>query len=428
MSLHRPWLQALVLCLISITAAFAQSTLVRAQRMLDVRTGKIVSPASLLVTGGLIQAVNPASPPASATVLDLGDVTLLPGFIDMHVHVSLREASAYRADILGESGADAALRSTASARKILMAGFTTIRDLGQLHVTPDLIVVALSRASDAGWIEAPRIVASGHPISITGGHIDPEMHASVAANILHLGPEHGIADGPDQVTKAVRHQIKRGAKVIKISATAGVFSLEDSPGAQQMTDAEIRAAVEEAGRHGIKVAAHAHGSEGILAAVKAGVASIEHGSLLTDEIIRLMKERGTFLVPTTGLGDTIDYKALPPVVRQKGETLIPLARANLKKAAIAGVRIALGTDAPLLPFGDNAKEFAAMVDRGLTPIESLRAGTLNAADLLGVTDRGELAPGKFADIVAVPGNPLQDIRATEKVVFVMKAGRIYRRP
>jgi imidazolonepropionase-like amidohydrolase len=427
MSLRRLWLKALVLCLVSMSAVVAQSTLVRAQRMLDVRSGRIVSPASLLVTGGLIEAVNPASPPASATVIDLGDVTLLPGFVDMHVHVSM-EANTYRADILGESGAGAALRSAASARKILMAGFTTIRDLGQLHVTPDLIVVALARASDAGWIEAPRIVACGHPISITGGHIDPEMHASVAAGLLNLGPEYGLADGPDQVTKAVRYQLKRGAKVIKISATAGVMSLEDSPGAQQMTDAEIRAAVEEAGRHGIKVAAHAHGSEGILSAVKAGVASIEHGSLLTDEIIALMKERGTFLVPTTGLGDTIDFKNLPPLVRVKAETVLPLARQNLRKAAIAGVRIALGTDAPLVPFGENAKEFAAMVDRGLTPLESLRAGTINAADLLGVKDRGELAQGKLADIVAVPGNPLENIRATERVVFVMKGGRVYRRP
>jgi imidazolonepropionase-like amidohydrolase len=216
---------------------------------------------------------------------------------------------------------------------MLMAGFTTVRDMAQLHLTPDLLAVSMARASDAGWIEAPRIIAAGHAISITGGHIDPEMHAGISTALFHLGPEYGIADGVDEVVKAVRYQIKHGAKVIKISATAGVLSLEDSPGAQQMTDAEMRAAVEEASRHALKVAAHAHGTEGILAAVKAGVASIEHGSLINDEAIRLMKERGTFLVPTSALSGTMDLASLPPVVRQKAESILPLARVNLRKAA-----------------------------------------------------------------------------------------------
>ena len=220
-----------------------------------------------------------------------------------------------------------------------------------------------------------------------------------------------------------------GAKVIKIVATAGVLSTEDSVGAQQMSDAEMKAVVEEATRHGVKVAAHAHGTEGIIAAIKAGVASIEHGSMIDDTGIRLMKERGTYLVPTLALGATIDFNSLPPVVRKKADYVLPLARTNVRKAAQAGVKIALGTDAPLVPFGENAKEFTAMVDiAGMTPIESLRAGTLNAADLLGTPDRGELASGKLADIVAVTGNPLEDIHATERVVFVMKGGKIYRRP
>lgn len=412
----------------SLAAASAQSTVVRAQRMLDVRSGRIVAPAVLVVTGGIIEAVNPASPPADAEVIDLGDVTLLPGFIDMHVHLLLRGGSSYRADIVGETGADAVLRSTASVRKMLLAGFTTVRDLAQLHLTPDLLAVAMAHASDAGWIEAPRIVAAGHAISITGGHIDPEMHAGISTSLFHLGPEYGIADGVDEVVKAVRYQIKHGARVIKISATAGVTSLEDTPGAQQMTEVEMRAAVEEAARHGVRVAAHAHGAEGILAAIRAGVASIEHGSLINDEGIRLMKERGTYLVPTGALAETMDLAGLPPIVRRKAESILPLARGNVRKAALAGVKIALGTDAPLVPFGENAKEFAAMTDRGLTPLEALRAGTLNAAELLGVTDRGELAAGKFADIAAVPGNPLENIRTTERVVFVMKGGRVYRRP
>jgi imidazolonepropionase-like amidohydrolase len=421
-------LRVLSLAVASLAAASAQTTIVRAQRMLDVRSGRIVSPAVLVVTGGMIEAVNPASPPRDAAVIDLGDVTLLPGFIDMHVHILLRDAASYRADLLGETGADAVLRSTTSARKMLLAGFTTVRDMAQIHFTPDLLAVSMARASDAGWIEAPRIVAAGHAISITGGHIDPEMHAGISTSLFHLGPEYGVSDGVDEVVKAVRYQIKHGARVIKISATAGVMSVEESAGAQQMTEAEMRAAVEEATRHGLKVAAHAHGTEGILAAVRAGVASIEHGSLINDEAIRLMKERGTYLVPTTALTDTINLASLPPAVRRKAESIRPLARANLRKAALAGVKIALGTDAPLVPFGENAREFGAMTDRGLASLEALRAGTLNAAELLGVSDRGDLAVGKFADIVAVPGNPLENIRTTEKVVFVMKGGRVYRRP
>ena len=411
-----------------VAAAASQTTVLRAQRMLDVRSGRIVSPAVLVVSDGLIQAINPATPPSNADVVDLGNVTLLPGFIDMHVHVLVRDAASYRPDVLGENGADAVMRSSASARKMLLAGFTTVRDMGQLHLTPDLLAVSIARASDAGWIDAPRIIAAGHAIGITGGHMDPEMHAGVSTSLVPLGPEMGIADGPDEVLKAVRYQIKRGARVIKIAATAGVLSLEESVGAQQMTEAEMRVAVEEAARHDIKVAAHAHGAEGILAAVRAGVASIEHGSMIDDAAIRLMKERGTYLVPTTALADMLDLPSLPPAVRRKAESVLPMARANLQKAAKAGVKIALGTDAPLVPFGDNAKEFGAMVARGLAPIDALRAGTINAAELLGVSDRGELAVGKFADVVAVPGNPLDNIHATEAVAFVMKGGTIYRRP
>lgn len=417
---------ALLLALCSLV--FAQTTVVRAQRMLDVKTGKIVSPAAIVVNGGTITAVNPAGAArAGDTVIDLGDVTLLPGFIDTHVHLLLRDSVGFRNDIVAETGPDAVLRASADARKMLLAGFTTVRDLGDLHMTMDLLNVSLAKASDAGLIDAPRIFACGHPISITGGHIDPEMGAGVQTSILRLSPELGVADGVDEVVKGVRYQLKRGAKVIKIAATAGVMSLEESVGAQQMTAAEMRAAVEEAGRHGVKVAAHAHGKDGILAAVRAGVASIEHGSMIDEEIIAEMKMRGTYLVPTTGLHETLNLANLPPLVRRKADYILPIARANVKKASLAGVKIALGTDAPLLPYGENAKEFRAMVNGGLSPLESLRAGTMHAADLLGVKDRGELAVGMLADVVAVRGNPLEDITATERVVFVMKGGKVYRR-
>lgn len=418
----------LLLAAAGLSAQTAQPTVLRAARMVDVRSGRVIAPASIVVSGVTITAVNPASPPAGATTLDLGDVTLLPGFIDMHVHVTIRDATNYRFDLVAETGPEAVLRSTTSAHKILMAGFTTIRDLAQNHINKDLLAVSLARASDAGWIDAPRIVACGHAITITGGHIDPEMHAGLSTSLFNLGPEYGIADGVNEVVKAVRYQIKHGARVIKIGATAGVLSFEESVGAQQMTEAEMRAAVEEATRHGLRVAAHAHGIEGILAAVRAGVASIEHGSMIDDEAIHMMKARGTYLVPTLALADTLDMSSLPPPIRQKAEYILPKARENIHKAMLAGVKIALGTDSPLVPFGENAKEFAAMADRGLAPLDSLRAGTMNAADLLGVTDRGELAAGKLADIVAVAGNPLENIRATEKVVFVMKGGKVYRKP
>ncbi len=406
----------------------AQTTVVRAQRMIDVRSGRVISPASVVVSNGYISAVNPVSTPAGAAIVDLGNVTLLPGFIDTHVHLTLSDAVHYRAEIVSESAAEAVLRSAPNGRKMLMAGFTTVRDLGQVHLTKELLSVALARASDAGWIDAPRVIACGHAITISGGHIDPEMSTKIATGLVELGPEYGIADGVEEALKATRFQIKHGARVIKIAATAGVMSMEGPMGAQQMSDAEMRAVVEEASRHGLKVAAHAHGTEGIITAVEAGVASIEHGSLLNEEAIRLMKERGTYLVPTTALGDSLELSTLPKVVREKAEYVLPLARASLRKAALAGVKIALGTDAPLLPFGENAKEFSAMMANGLSALDSLRAGTMNAADLLGVDDRGELASGKLAEIVAVSGNPLEDMHATERVVFVMKGGKVYRQP
>lgn len=239
-SLHPmiPLLRLLIAALVCLLAAMAQTTMLRAQRMLDVKSGRIVSPASVVVSNGTISAVNPGSVPAGAAIVDLGDVTLLPGFMDMHVHVLLSESARYRTEIVGETAADAVLRSATSARKMLMAGFTTVRDLGQLHLTKDLLAVSLAKASDVGWIDAPRIVACGHAISISGGHIDPEMHARIATGLLDLGPEYGVADGVDGVVKATRLQIKNGALVIKISATAGVLSLEDSMGAQQLSGAD----------------------------------------------------------------------------------------------------------------------------------------------------------------------------------------------
>lgn len=396
--------------------AAAQTTVVRAARMLDVVRGEMVTNPVVVIDGSRIVRVGGAVP-AGATVIDLGAVTLLPGFIDAHTHLSYDISGDWVNRPVRELSGEAALRGAHNASLTLRAGFTTVRDVG----SGSFVDVALMRAIDQGLVEGPRIIPAGHSLGITGGHCDVTGYIP---GVLELGPEEGVADGVDGVLRAVRYQIKHGAKVIKICATAGVLSFEGPVGAQQFSEEEMRAIVEEAARHGLKVAAHAHGAEGIKAAVRAGVASIEHGSLLDDEGIQLMKERGTYLVPTTHLADVIALDQLPPPIRAKAEYVLPLAKANLRKAIAAGVKIAFGTDAAVYPHGDNAKEFAALVDRGMTPLEALRAGTVRAADLLGTPDRGAIAPGMLADLVAVRGDPLADIRATEQIAFVMKGGAV----
>lgn len=400
--------------------ALAGQTIVRADRMLDIESGRIVRDAVVVIADGRIQSVNPNSVP-DGKVIDLGDMTLLPGFIDMHVHLTGDLEGDWMNRAVKETAADGALRGARNARRTLMAGFTTVRNVG----AGGFADVSLAKAVDHGFIAGPRIIPAGHALGITGGHCDVTGYAP---GILELGPKQGVADGAEEILLAVRYQIKHGARVIKTCATAGVLSFEGPVGAQQYSEEELRVMVEEAARHGMKVAAHAHGSEGIKAAVRAGVASIEHGSMLDDEAIALMKERGTYLVPTTYLADAINLDALPPHVRAKAEAILPAAKQSVRRAIAADVKIAFGTDAAVYPHGDNAKEFAVLVDRGMTNIEAIRAATINAADLLGVDDRGRIAPGTFADIVAVPGNPLEDIHTLENVTFVMKGGWVYKRP
>src|SRR5687767_14701968 len=392
----------------------AAPVVIRAARMLDLTSGQMLRDVSVVVTADRITAVNPPSLPSGARVMDLGDVTLLPGFIDLHTHLSGEIGANTFIEPVLETNVDAAYKATKHARTTVMAGFTTVRDFG------GEITVALGKAVDRNDVVGPRVVPSRDALGITGGHCDV---TGFAPGVLEQGPKNGVADGPWAVIEAVRYQIKHGAQVIKTCATAGVLSLEGPVGAQQYTYEELKAMVDEAARHGVKVAAHAHGTEGIKAAVRAGVTSIEHGSMLDDEAIALMKQEGTYLVPTSYLADRINLAVLPPHIQQKARQVLPLARASLRKAIAAGVKIAFGTDAAVFPHGENAREFAVYTSSGMSPLDALRTATINAADLLGTSDRGDLAPGLFADIIAVPGNPLTDIRVTERVIFVMQGGK-----
>jgi imidazolonepropionase-like amidohydrolase len=418
MSLRRLALATLALALAALPASAQQVLAVRAARMLDVVKGEIVSPGMVTVQGDRILAVGGAAP-ADARVLDLGDVTLLPGLTDVHTHLTMDLEGDWVNRPVHETAADEALRGAAHARTTLLAGFTTVRNVGSVGFTD----VALMHAIEAGYIEGPRIIPATYAIGITGGHCD---ETGWAPGILERGPHEGVADGVDQLLQAVRYMIKHGARVIKICATAGVLSFDATVGAQQLSDEELRAVVEEANRHGLKVAAHAHGTQGIKAAVRAGVASIEHGSMLDDEAISLMKQRGTYLVPTAYLLSQFHYDRMPPAIAAKARQIVPLAQESHRKAIRAGVKIAFGTDAAVYPHGENAREFAVYVGYGMKPIDAIRTATLNAADLLGVNDRGVIAPGKLADLIAVPGNPLEDVRVLEQVSWVMKGGVVYK--
>ena len=392
---------------------------IRAGSMLDVRSGRIVDEPVIVIEGELIKSINQSDANNEGSVIDLGDLMLLPGLIEMHSHITDMVAGKEFLDPTRSTVADHALRGAAYARRTLLAGFTTVRNMGSL----DFADVSLGRAIKEGFITGPGIVPCGHPISITGGHGDAWR---LAPGILERDWRCGIADGPGEVVKAVRYQIKHGAEVIKILATAGVMTFEAGVGTQHLSEEEIRAVVEEAKRRGLKVAAHAHGTEGIIAAVRAGVDSIEHGSQLTDEAIALMKERGTYLVPTIYLTTLLGKITVHAHLQAKAEKIVPLVQESLRNAIKAGVKIAFGTDAGVFPHGRNAREFAVLVEHGLSSLGAIRAATVNAADLLGVDDRGVLEPGKLADIIAVSGNPLEDIRTLEDVKFVMKGGVVYK--
>jgi len=411
-----------LLVALTVAPASAQETgsvVLRAAGWLDVRRGVVVEDALIVVRRGRIEELGPAAPPADLPLLDLGELVLLPGLIDAHTHLTYDLEDGGPGHEVTDTPADLALLGARNARRTLYAGFTTVRDVGSSGFAD----VALQHAVERGWIDGPRILPAGHAIGITGGHCDARGYAP---GVLELDWRAGVADGVDEVVKAVRYQVKHGARVIKVCATAGVLSDEGSAGTRQYSDEELKALVAEARRQGLRVAAHAHGREGILAAVRAGVHSIEHGSLLDGEVIEAMLERRTVLVPTTHLVDVVDVNTLPEEMRRKALEIGPRAKESLRLALRSGVRVVLGTDAGVIRHGTNARELAALVGCGATPLDALRAATLWADELLGTDDRGVIEPGRWADFVAVRGNPLEDVRLLEEPAFVMLGGRTIR--
>ena len=367
----------------------------RADRWLDIDSGAVASPVVVVIDGDRITAVNPDAVPAAAKEIELGDVTLLPGLMDMELNLALGGPSGGnpRSDVQDDV-AFRTLRTTLNARKTLLAGFTTARNLGLFVRTGGVLIdVALSRAIDLGWVDGPRLVPAGHAISPTGGHLDPTMFQRIGPGIMPLSVEEGIANGVGEVRHAVRYQLKYGARLIKVSASGGVMSHSGEAGAQQYSDEELAAIADEAHRAGVRVAAHCHGDAAIRACVRAGIDCIEHGFLATDETLHIMAEHGTFLVSTTCLTDQMDLSRAAPELKEKAAEVFPLARTVLPRATAVGVKVCCGTDAPAIPHGDNANELVAMVDRGLKPIDALRAATVTSADLIGVDDRGRIAPG-----------------------------------
>jgi imidazolonepropionase-like amidohydrolase len=409
-----------------------QSYVLKAARLFDGKADALVTPGAVVVTGGKIVSVGSTIEiPTGAEVIDLGDATLLPGFIDAHTHLSFPYSEDYdraELDTLRKTVPELAIDATANARVTLMAGFTTVRDVGSRH----FIDVGLRNAIADHIVPGPRMLVTVHALGATGGHCDFQDGFREGVFGHEAGPLDGVINGPEQARYAVRLDHKYGADMIKVCASGGVLSTTDDVDTPQLTQEELNAIVDEAHALRRKTAAHAHGAEAAKRAIRAGIDSIEHGSFLDDEALDMMKQRGTYLVPTLmaaqGLQEKFDRNVyVPPAIAAKAHAAINAMHGIFKRALAKGVNIGLGTDAGVYPHGRNGEEFHQMVDLGMQPAAALKAGTAADAQLLGIADKvGTLEPGKLADIVAVPGDPLQNIRQTEHVFFVMKEGVVYK--
>jgi imidazolonepropionase-like amidohydrolase len=412
--------------------AAEKSYVLKAARIFDGKGDALVTPGVVVVTGGRIVGVgSSASVPAGAEVIDFGDATLLPGFIDAHTHLTFAYSEDYNKqelDNLRETVAEQALDASVNARVTLMAGITTVRDVG----SRDFLDVGLRNAIAKGDVLGPRMLVTVHALGATGGHCDAQDGFRAGLFGHESGPLDGVINGPEQARWAVRLDHKYGADMIKVCASGGVLSPTDDVDTPQLTQEELNAIVDEAHALRRKTAAHAHGAEAAKRAIRAGIDSIEHGSFLDDEALDMMKQRGTYLVPTLmavqGLQEKFDRGVyIPPAIAVKAHAAITSLRATFQRALAKQIKIGLGTDAGVYPHGRNTEEFHQMVDLGMKPAAALRAGTSADAELLGIHDKaGSLEAGKFADVVAVPGDPLQNIRVTEHVFFVMKEGVIYK--
>jgi len=409
---------------VSAQAPAPKRTVIRAGRVLNVRTGELRTNQAIVIEGDKIARIAPSSEVTAAagdTTIDLPDATLLPGLIDMHTHLTF-DLNSLGYQGLSISTAREALHGARNARRTLEAGFTTVRNVG----AKDYADIALRDAINDGDVIGPRIVASGPALGITGGHCDENLLPPA----FHFQGD-GVADGVEGVQHKVREVIKYGADVIKICATGGVLSKGDDPNASQYTLEEMKAIVADAHRLGRRVAAHAHGAEGVRWASEAGVDSIEHGHLMDDAAVATLKKNGTYLVPTLFLGEYVlanmEHSDIPDFSKQKMRDVAAAMQKNVKKAFDAGVKVAFGTDAAVYPHGLNAGEFHVYVKLGMTPLAAIQTATINASDLLGSKYLvGTLEPGKWADLIAVDGDPTKDVTTLEHVKFVMKAGAVYK--
>jgi len=428
-----------LLCLAIVPGAFAQAQkpagktyVLKAARMFDGKSGTLAAPGLVVVSEGKIAAVGAkAAIPAGTEVIDFGDATLLPGFIDAHTHLTFMYSDDWKQnklDGLQKTIPEQTLDATANARGTLMAGFTTVRDVG----SHDYLDVGLRNAINHGVVPGPRMLVTVHALSATGGHCDFSQGYREGLFGSESGPLVGVINGAEQARYAVRLDHKYGADMIKVCGTGGVLSQTDDVDTPQLTQEELNAIVDEAHALRRKTAAHAHGNEGAKRAILAGIDSIEHGSFLTDETLDLMKQRGTYLVPTLIAGDSLREQMnkglyLPPAIAAKARAALASRSQMFQHALAKGVKIGFGTDAGVYQHGRNAEEFHLMVDLGMKPVDALRSAALADAELLGLAEKiGTLDVGKLADVVAVPGNPVENIRQTEHVVFVMKDGVIYR--